>query len=247
MRPTAALRALGPIDLHSIARDPMLRWFALLPLGVVALIRVAMPPLLEVVSEWLSVDVTVHYAAITGYAVLMLIPNITGIVIGFLLLDQRDDRTLTALLVTPLSLEGYLIYRLTVPMLISLVMSVALVPLAGVTGAGALPLLMAALTATPMAAVLALFLAAFGRDKVRGFALMKATGVVLWPPILAYFVEGPWQFAFGVVPPYWPAKVFWVALDGGGHYGVYVLAGLAYQGLLIYLLLGRYRRDIARP
>lgn len=38
-----------------------------------------------------------------------------GVVTGFLLLDERDDRTLTALQVTPLPLRAYIFYRVTVP------------------------------------------------------------------------------------------------------------------------------------
>jgi fluoroquinolone transport system permease protein len=41
----------------------------------------------------------------------VVMPALVGMVIGFLLLDQRDDQTLAALQVTPLTLNGYLIYR----------------------------------------------------------------------------------------------------------------------------------------
>ena len=41
-----------------------------------------------------------------GY--LMTAPGIVGMVVGFLLLDERDERTLSALRVTPLSMRRYL-------------------------------------------------------------------------------------------------------------------------------------------
>ena len=68
--------------------------------------------------------------------------------------------------------------------------------------------MLAALAAAPAAPLLALFLAAFARNKVQGFALMKAAGVVIWPPVAAVFVPMPWQLLFGVSPVYWPARVY---------------------------------------
>ena len=50
----------------------------------------------------------------------LMVAGMVGTVVGFLLLDQRDDQTMTALLVTPLSLGDYLRYRMTLPMLVCL-------------------------------------------------------------------------------------------------------------------------------
>ena len=89
---------------------------------------------------------------------------------------------------------------------------------------------------------MALFLAAFARNKVQGFALMKAVGVVLWPPLAAPFVAMPWQLLFGVSPVYWPGRVYWSAFEGDAFWPLWVVPALAWQGLLTWLLLRRYRR-----
>jgi fluoroquinolone transport system permease protein len=51
-----------------------------------------------------------------GY--LLTAPGMVGMVIGFLLLDERDARTLTALRTTPLSMRRYLGYRVALPLLL---------------------------------------------------------------------------------------------------------------------------------
>lgn len=62
-------------------------------------------------------------------------PDLVGMVIGFLLLDERDTQTLDALRVTPLSMRRYLAYRISAPLLIAKVTTlfgyrlVALTPL----------------------------------------------------------------------------------------------------------------------
>ena len=89
-------------------------------------------------------------------------------------------------------------------------------------------------------------MAAFAANKVQGFALLKAAGVLAWPPVVAWFVTSPWQVAFGIVPLYWPLKVFWMLAAGEPGVALYFLAGMAYQGLLIALLVRRFRTVIAR-
>ncbi len=246
MRGLAAVRALGPIDLRSLWRDPMLRWMAVLPLAMALVLRWLVPPLLARLSAWIGHDLSGAVVPLTSYVIVMIAPGIVGIVIGFLLLDHRDEGSLAALGVTPLTFGGYLVYRLAVPLPLALAATLLMFPLAGVAGVRPAAAVVAALVAAPMAPLFALFLAAFARNKVQGFALMKAAGAVLWPPLFAFFVPLPWQLLFGLSPVYWPARVYWAALAGESAWALWAVPGLAWQALLIWLLLNRYRRVVRR-
>ena len=93
--PTAAavIRALGPIDVKSVARDSMLRWLIGMPIVFALAFRWGVPALNEWLGERYAFDLTPHYPLLTSFLVLM-VPTLMGSVVGFLLLDQRDDRTL---------------------------------------------------------------------------------------------------------------------------------------------------------
>jgi hypothetical protein len=46
--------------------------------------------------------------------------------------------------------------------------------------------------------------------------MVRALGIVIAGlPLIPWFIESPWHLAFGVLPPYWAAKAFWVASAGG--------------------------------
>ena len=169
-----------------------------------------------------------------------------GSVVGFLLLDQRDDRTLTALQVTPLTVQGYLAYRIAVPMAVSVPVMMAGIAIADLVEMGVAAAFAAAVQAAPAAPLYALFVAAFAANKVQGFALLKGVGVLTWPPVFAWFVASPWQVAIGLDPLYWPLKLFWMLEAGEPRVVLYFLAGLGYQGGLIALLLRRFKTVIAR-
>lgn len=133
---------------------------------------------------------------------------------GFLLLDQRDDQTMAALLATPLSLGDYLRYRMIVLLVLCVALSCVIVPLAGLTETTPLQLVVTSTVAAPLAPIYALFLGTLAGNKVQGFALVKMVGIVIVPCVAAYLVTGPWQNAFGLVPHYWSLKVFWL-FDAG--------------------------------
>jgi fluoroquinolone transport system permease protein len=235
-------RALGPIDLHNVRRDPLLRWLVVLPLAAALAARWFLPSLLAQVETFMQIPLLPYYPPFMAYALLLLGPMLAGVVVGFLLLDQRDDRTLFALQVTPLSLNNYLAYRLALPVLIGLLLSLVVLPLSGLVQLNLLHLLAVALAAAPLAPLFALFLAAFATNKVQGFAIQKGLGVVMLPPVIAYFVPAPWHWLFGLAPTYWPAQVLWQAQSGSGQLWLYLGLGLLAQGFLLWLLLRRFNR-----
>lgn len=238
-----ALRALGPIDVKNIGRDPLLRWLIFYPLLIAALLRWGAPFLARRLAEQGQFELAPYHPLLMGF-VLVMTPMLAGIIIGFLLLDQRDDQTLAALQVTPLTLNGYLLYRITMPLILSLVMTVMIFPLAGLVEIEFLPLLLAALGAAPLAPLYALGVAAFAANKVQGFAVTKALGVLLVFPALAWFVPLPWQLAFGLVPLYWPVKLYWLLQAGQPYAWLYGLGGWLYQFGLLALLLRRFNRSL---
>ena len=247
------LKGLGPLDAKTVGRDTLLRAVIGLPLMIALLTRLVVPILAQQISAATGLDVSAYQAPIMSGALLLITPTICGLVVGFLLLDQRDDRTLAALQVTPLPPRAYLAYRLAAPLLLSLAMTVVAFPLAGLADAGIAAVLLAALTAAPLAPLVALGLATFAENKVQGLALLKGCSVLMIVPIAAIFVPDPWRWVLGIAPTFWPARLYWalggIPTEGAmGEPGwwIYLLAGLAYQVLLLAALLRRFERVMYR-
>ncbi len=240
------IKALGPIDAKSVSRDSLLRWMAIVPLGLALAARWLLPTLISRVGEKAGFDLLPYYPSFMSYALLLLAPSLCGMVIGFILLDQRDDRTLTALQVTPMSLNSYLVYRLAAPMVLSVAMTLVVFPVAGLMLISFPALIIAAVAAAPTAPIIALALGSFASNKVQGFALTKVSGILMIAPMIAYFVHSGWQLMFGLVPTYWPVKLFWTLEAGRSNGWIYLVAGLAYQGALTGLLVRRFNRVMTR-
>ncbi|HRW48534.1 MAG: hypothetical protein KDD75_15945, partial [Caldilineaceae bacterium] len=97
-----------------------------------------------------------------------------------------------------------------------------------------------ALSVAPMAPLAALALAALAQNKVQGLALMKAAGIVLVPPLIAYFLPPAWQLPFAVVPTWWPAQALWHLQAGSAWFWFFLGGGLLYAGALLVWLARRF-------
>jgi len=236
-----AIRSLGPVDYKTIRRDTLLRWIVLFPVLIAIVLRLGVPVLTARVLEVTGFDLRPYYPLVMGF-IFMMMPMMVGIVIGFLLLDQRDDQTLTALQVTPITLNGYLAYRISLPVLLSLIETVVVIPAANLIEVDFFTILLVALACAPLAPLYALTLASLAQNKVQGMAVSKGLGISMLPPAIAFFVTANWQLVLGFAPTYWPAKLFWVLQSGQPGGWAYFLAGLAYELALIAVLLRRFDR-----
>lgn len=217
-----ALRTLALADARILGRDPLLKWVLGLPLGLALVLRVLIPRIQQALIAN-GFDIAPYFPLVMG-GYLMTAPGIVGMVIGFLLLDERDARTLSALRVTPLSMRRYLAYRILLPLLAGTASTLVGYPLIGLTIVPFTSLLAIAAVAGVSAPLLALVLASAAPNKVAGFALVKVLNGVNLLPIAAFFLPVPLQYIAGVVPTYWPMRALWSAA-AGEPYLVYLTIG----------------------
>ncbi|MHB1134320.1 MAG: hypothetical protein ACYC4L_18270 [Chloroflexota bacterium] len=244
----ALLRALSRNDVRLFGRDTFLPTLVGFALGAALLLRFGLPWLAgqaELVSG-LPVDVVALFPALMGYMVLLQGALLGGAVIAFIVLDERDDHTIEALLVTPLPTAYYLGYRVAAATVLAFglvlaqfyIVGVALVPFWQLVPIVAVGALMGALTE--------LMLVVFAGNKIEGFAQLKivaSSGVVLFA---AWFLPPPWDWLVGLYPPFWAVKAYWLAHAGDPNWWLALLVGLVYMLAVVAYLLRRFDRVVHR-
>jgi fluoroquinolone transport system permease protein len=242
MNVISVFQLLGKNDARLVRRDTLLRLMLLLPFVYALALRWAMPPITYALAE--KVNMTLYYPLIVSYLLICIPPILFGMVVGFLLLDEKDDDILSALRVTPLSMHLYLLYRLTFPIVICMTVTMLVVPLAQLTYTSPWSLAVITLLAAMEAPMCAMFMASIANNKVQGFAIMKGLGVFIALPLTAYFMPPGWQWLLGVVPNFWPMKLYWIAAENQPHFIPYALAGFVYHAGLLFVLLYLFQRRI---
>ncbi|MTI96975.1 MAG: hypothetical protein FH749_16150 [Firmicutes bacterium] len=219
------LQALAKSEWRSITRDFMLLITIFVPLLVAVFVRLAVPFATELLAVQAGFDLEEHHVFIVAVALLMT-PMMLGALAGLQILDDRDERILSYISVTPLTREGYLAWRLFTPVVIGCVLTPLTLLVMGIVplrlGVVAPVTLLAALGAP----LYALLISSFASNKVEGLAVAKASGVIMWGPIAAYLLQGWWHLPAGLMPTYWPVMAFVAGYGEGRLFWVYIFAGV---------------------
>ncbi len=164
-----------------------------------------------------------------------------GTAFGFILIEEKEDDTLTALRVCPAPFSTFLAYRIAIPAALGFVLALILVPLIGhaeIAWAKLLPIAAASALAAPLTTLL---LGAFANDKVQGLAFTKFGGVAGLTILAGWFVPEPWQWLLGAFPPFLACKAFWMARAGADLWWLVALVAFVGHAGLIAFALRRLR------
>ncbi|MFS0727438.1 hypothetical protein [Paenibacillus sp. 1P07SE] len=228
-------------DLRDAVRDPMLLLILMGPLLLTALMRWGWPPASSWITSRTGIDV-LAYTEECFIFLITLIPLLVSVAAGLMMLDERDERMIDYYMVTPLRKHGYLIYRLTLPVIIACAMTwqfAAFSGLTGLSGEQVIPIVLLALEAP----LFALALVTFAADKVEGLALSKLITLTLLGPVVASFSPSTWQWLAWPLPTYWPARLYLDLTEAGSDWLRMLTifgTGLVLHGLFIVFLWRRF-------
>ena len=238
-----SIRGLVRSDIRNASRDSTSVFMIAYPFILAVVLRWLIPVATAGLSARFNIDLSQYNPLIVTFFGLLIMPQLFGSILGFLLLDERDDNTLTALQVTPLSTASFFGYRLLQPAILTILATLLTVPLLNIYDISIWRLLPIALVMAMGAPIYGLMLASLANNKVQGLAILKGLGIFLLGPMLAWFVAEPWASLFGIFPNYWPAKAFWLLLEGQTYWG-YLLVGILVSVVWIVLLFRNFQRVI---
>ncbi|MEE6168345.1 MULTISPECIES: ABC transporter permease [unclassified Mycolicibacterium] len=236
-----ALIAFGRNDLRGTYRDPLLVMVVVAPVIWTTGVAVLTPMVTDMLARRNGFDLIGYYPLILTAFLLLTSIIISGALAAFLVLDEVDGGTLTALRVTPVPLSTFFGYRAATVMVVTTGYVIATLSFSGILAPGLLPALVPIGLLAGMSAVVTLLLIlAVAGNKIQGLAAVRGLGMLIAGlPCLPWFIDSDWALLFGLLPPFWAAKAFWVA-SAHGLWWPYVLAGAAYNGTLAWLLFRRF-------
>lgn len=241
MIPGRVWAAFGRNDIRGTYRDPLLIMVVLAPVIWTTGVAVLTPRATEMLATTRGFDLVPYYPLVLTAFLLLTSIIIPGALAAFLVLDDVDAGTLTALRVTPVPLSGYFLYRATTVIVITTVYVIATLSLSGILEPGVLSALIPIGILSGLSGVVTLLLViAFANNKIQGLAAVRALGMLIAGlPCLPWFIHSGWGYAFGVLPPFWAAKAFWVA-SAHGAWWPYIAIGAVYNLVVAWVLLRRF-------
>ncbi|MGA9399819.1 ABC transporter [Haladaptatus sp.] len=243
-----AVRDLGPVGGMALAdgkkwfRDPLLLVAGTGPLLLALLAHVALPFLNQHYLP--TISLVPYYPLVLGFVVTFP-PYIYGFVVGFFVLEDREQGVLAALRTTPLTGRGYLRYRGATAYLVGAAVTIPTVMLFGLVRVPPLVLVAVTVVVALAGPTITFLFAGLARDSIEGVVINKLLGLLLIVPVAGIaLLPEPWQYVVGVVPLYWPVKALVAGVtDGIGlRFVAFLFLGVLSFGVSIRYLVRRFER-----
>ncbi len=249
MQWTQLVGRLGRSDVKLIGRDRFLIFMFIFVVYIAVVLRYGLPWLNTYLADnrvmpgdTIPIPLSDIYPLLIAYMAFYTGALLVGTVFGFVLLDEKDHNTLTAMLVTPVPLSQYALYRAGLPAVLALFIVLGEVLFINQALLPLWQLLLISAGAAFTAPIASLFFAIVAENKVAGFAYAKFVGISGWSILIGFFVPEPWQWLIGVFPPFWVSKAYWMALEGQSLWWLALIAGIVLQIGLINWLLQRFNK-----
>ncbi|MCD6482536.1 MAG: hypothetical protein J7K80_02190, partial [Candidatus Izimaplasma sp.] len=168
-----------------------------------------------------------------------------GALMGFTLLDDKDDKVLMSLKITPISVRHYIIIKVVLSFIFGVIATIIFILFTNfLPNASLWEMILITIVASLQAPGVTLIVNSFANNKVEGFVIMKISGMILILPIVAFYVTN-WQEIFlAIGPGFWSARMIQMELLPGLDYNftflIYFIIGVLYNLVTSYLLMKLY-------
>ena len=182
---------------------------------------------------------------ITAMMLIVVTGYVFGALIAFTLLDDKDDKVLMSLKITPINVKYYVYVKMLAGMIFGFIATLVLIFATNfLPDSNVFVILGVALLGAIQVPSVTLIVNSFSDNKVEGFVVMKLSGMVLMFPLIGFLVTGWAQYLLGVAPGYWAGRIVELELvptEEGSAFIVF-LAGVAYNLLATWLLMKVYTK-----
>jgi len=215
-------------DFLSIIREPVIALFTFAPLFMVLTFKVMIFLLVPYIEGFIpSQIVLLPYVLAT---LLLATPIVMGVVMGFLMLDDRDGGMIELYYVTPLGESGYLTHRILFSFITTFSYTFLNYTILGVYVLSIGRLIFIAVLCSLFAASVGLLFFSLASDKIKGLTYAKGMNMFI---IFAYsdLLDVQWfKYLSAIFPTYWLSAL----IRGSIQYIQSLLVVLCWLAVMIY-------------
>lgn len=199
--------------------------FLLFPLVILFICGFLIPAILDRIAS--ATPFGTLYTLLISFLMLVSMGGfVMGAMLGFSLIENKDENTLINIAVSPVTVSGYTTFKIVYASILAFFGNI--VTLGGLKwlasdkyvvdlGSGAIrildvlsipEILAFSLSSALVVPMVAMIIGATAKNKVEGFAIMKSSGFLVMIPLLALlniFKDGK-QYILGIIPNFWPMK-----------------------------------------
>lgn len=213
-------------EMKTIFKEPMNIFMLFFPFLMLFIAGFLLPAILDRTAD--PDSAAARISLLIGFVTVLAIGGYaTGLLLGFSLLDNRDEKTLLNIAVSPVTVSGYTTFKICYSLLIGILSNLVMVGgmiliakddyvimMAGGIRIGLFDnfgfweVLVFSCVSSLFGPMIALVIPMIAKNKIEGFAMMKTGGLIIMIPALSLLPAfQDWkQYLLGIIPIFWPIK-----------------------------------------
>jgi len=248
-------------EFKTLLKDSMSLFILFYPLLMLFICGFLLPAILDRTASG-NANAQMITLLIGFVTVLSLGGYIMGAMLGFALLENKDENTLQNIAASPITVSGYTIFKIIYTYLMSIISNIIMVgglklfaadEYVVVYGGNTIRLfdelswgnlVIFAVVSGLLVPAIALVISSIAKNKVEGFAFMKSGGILIMIPLLSLLnvFQDAKQYILGFVPNFWVIKpllnlVLMSNEPSNLPYWLYMVIGAAYMLVLASVTL----------
>jgi len=249
-------------EMKTLIKDPLNRFMIFYPFLMLFIIGYVLPAVVQKTTSGADTAGAI-YTLLIGFVMALAIGGyVMGAMLGFSLLENKDEKTILSIAVTPITVRGYATFKITYTYIFAIVSNMIILGGAKLfasdkyvidMGVGVirlfdnisvLQIFLFALVNSLLVPAIALVFGAFAKNKVEGFAFTKGGGMLVMTPLLAIIpaLTDVKQYILGILPNFWAVKgMLNVALGSTEpsnlSFALYMIIGAAYSIIVSIICL----------
>ncbi|MEX1378017.1 MAG: hypothetical protein AB1Z23_11180 [Eubacteriales bacterium] len=193
-------------EFKKIFRDPIVAMMFLAPILINIIFRLLLVFLVPFIQRYVSFDMSQYQHYVLGFT-MMLSAMLLSMVMGFTMIDDRDNKIVELISVTPMGRSGYLIMRLSLVFLFVFVYSIYTYAFMGIYILSVFALLYLSALLCVYSAIMGMLLFSIATDKVNGLTYAKGLNVVFLFGFVDLLNIRWLNILGGFFPPYWIMQI----------------------------------------
>lgn len=219
-------------DIKRISKDEVLMPLLLAPILVGIVFRVGYSFAIPWVMKRFSLDLFIYSDYILAM-VMSFIPVMLGIVMGFLMIEDKDDNIIQLFMITPMEIEGYLLNRMAIIGCLSFVFTIINYCIMSIHSLDLVILIIVALSNSTLAITVGMFFFSRVSDKIKGLTYAKAFNLLSFFVFAQFIKSNLFKMIANIVPTYWLGQV----ISKGSLFSILMLVMLNIMCFIITLYL----------
>ncbi len=221
-------------DLKQVFRDPIMSVLLFAPLLIIAIFKLLIVFLFPFIATKFNFDLSLYYQYLMA-GILILISGMLGIVIGFMMLDDKDGNIAELMAVTPLGRSGYLVNRLSFSSILCFFYSIIAIYVLNVIDIPFYTILLLSILSGVYSIIIGLLIFSGADDKVKGLTFAKGLNMLGIFAFSDLFALNWFSILSLIFPTYWITRI----IESPHSISVYLL-GISIHVIWLSYLIYRY-------